>query len=363
MDDKRYQVFVSSTYRDLIEERQEVMHALLELDCIPSGMELFPAANESQWELIKRVIAECDYYVIIIGGRYGSIGPDGISYTEMEYRYAASISKPIIAFLHEDPGSITVSKSEDSPEGRNKLQAFRALVEQRICKYWRSTSDLGAVVSRGITHLRKTTPAIGWVRADVLPDRDTTREILRLRDEVERLRGELETARAAASINSEDLAQGEDPHEITFTFIASKSGRDGKFSFSKFTADFIAKWNDIFASIAPLMIDEASEKTLKEGLLDFIVFRNKPYLIDDFEGAKIHTFGVEDADLHTIIIQLRALGLIHKSTKVRSVRDKSTYWSLTPFGDDLMTRLRAIKHVSGSDRADTNSGPNYFEDD
>ncbi|MCX6381232.1 MAG: DUF4062 domain-containing protein, partial [Armatimonadetes bacterium] len=58
--DKRYQVFVSSTYQDLQEERQEVMHALLELDCIPSGMELFPAADEAQWSLIKKVIDDCD---------------------------------------------------------------------------------------------------------------------------------------------------------------------------------------------------------------------------------------------------------------------------------------------------------------
>lgn len=52
--EKRYQVFVSSTFLDLQEERQEIMQALLELDCIPSGMELFPAANEDQWSLIKK---------------------------------------------------------------------------------------------------------------------------------------------------------------------------------------------------------------------------------------------------------------------------------------------------------------------
>jgi hypothetical protein len=40
--DRRYHVFVSSTYEDLREERREVMQALLALDCIPTGMELFP---------------------------------------------------------------------------------------------------------------------------------------------------------------------------------------------------------------------------------------------------------------------------------------------------------------------------------
>jgi hypothetical protein len=45
---RRYQVFVSSTYEDLKEERQHVIQALLETKCIPLGMELFPAASMEQ---------------------------------------------------------------------------------------------------------------------------------------------------------------------------------------------------------------------------------------------------------------------------------------------------------------------------
>jgi len=62
--EKKYQVFVSSTYKDLTEERQEVIQALLELDCIPVGMEMFPAADDDQWTLIKRLIDDCDYYIL-----------------------------------------------------------------------------------------------------------------------------------------------------------------------------------------------------------------------------------------------------------------------------------------------------------
>jgi hypothetical protein len=65
----KHQVFVSSTYRDLEEERRSVIHALLELDCIPSGMELFPATDEDAWSLIKEVIDGCDYYILVIGGK------------------------------------------------------------------------------------------------------------------------------------------------------------------------------------------------------------------------------------------------------------------------------------------------------
>ena len=132
--EKKYQVFVSSTFEDLQLERQEVMHVLLELDCIPSGMELFPAADDDQWSLIKGVIEDCDYYVVIVAGRYGSIGPDGIGYTEMEYRYAIEIGKPVIAFLHRDPGAIPQKHGENSEEGRAKLEDFRQLVKKRCAK-------------------------------------------------------------------------------------------------------------------------------------------------------------------------------------------------------------------------------------
>ena len=88
--DKRYQVFISSTYSDLKEERSRVMKSIMDMDCIPAGMELFPAVDEEQFEFIKRIIDDSDYYILIIGGRYGSMTENGISYTEMEFDYAMS---------------------------------------------------------------------------------------------------------------------------------------------------------------------------------------------------------------------------------------------------------------------------------
>src|SRR3989339_1808734 len=110
--DKRYQVFISSTYSDLKDERKQVMQTLLEMDCIPTGMELFPAADEEQLEFIKKIIDDCDYYLIIIGGRYGSTTADGISFTEKEYDYAVGKGIPIIALLHGNPEIIPAGKTE-----------------------------------------------------------------------------------------------------------------------------------------------------------------------------------------------------------------------------------------------------------
>ncbi len=102
--DKRYQVFVSSTFFDLKDERSRVMEALLELDCFPAAMELFPASDNTAWEWIQKVIQDSDYYLVIVGNRYGSTDEQGLSYTEREYDYAVAIGKPVMApSSHADP--------------------------------------------------------------------------------------------------------------------------------------------------------------------------------------------------------------------------------------------------------------------
>lgn len=340
--EKRHQVFVSSTFRDLEDERQEVMHALLELDCIPSGMELFPAANETQWNLIKKVIDDCDYYVLILGGRYGSIGPEGISYTEMEYRYALSSGKPTIAFLHRNPGRIIADKSESTVEGKEKLQAFRESVEKKLCKHWESAQELGSVVSRSLIQLIKSTPAVGWVRANELADREATMELLQLRRRVEELQTELSRARISAPKGSEELAQGDEEHSIRFSFSAKAPN---EYQSQRWTSSFSPTWNEIFACIAPLMIHEAPEPVLKNALDNLAetdsferLSKNKKLLHN-----VLRSFYIGEDDFQTIKVQLRALGLIAKSEKARSVKDSGTYWTLTPYGDEIMTQLRAIR--------------------
>ena len=45
---KRYQVFISSTFADLADERRHVMETILKCDCFPAGMEMFPALDMEQ---------------------------------------------------------------------------------------------------------------------------------------------------------------------------------------------------------------------------------------------------------------------------------------------------------------------------
>lgn len=341
--DKRYQVFISSTYADLQEERQEVIQALLELDCIPAGMELFPAASEDQWTLIKKVIDDCDYYMVIIAGRYGSIGPDGLSYTEMEYRYALETGKPIIGFVHRSPGDLAASRCESTGDGKVKLGEFRDLVQKKMCRLWDSPADLGSQVSRSLVKLIKSNPGIGWVRGDLVPEESATEEILSLRRRIEELQQELLAASTHGPEEAKGLAQGEDTFEINYTFVASPDmyAHNG----NTYQATVNVNWDEIFSAVSPLMIDEATEVDIAKALNKLISDSAYSNLqkSQDFKNLMLMNFRVDSNDFQTVKIQLRALGLITKSTKSRSLKDTATYWTLTPFGDTVMTRLRAIQ--------------------
>jgi len=345
--DKRYQVFVSSTYEDLREERQEIMQALLELDCIPAGMELFPATNEDQWTLIRKVIEDCDYYIVVIGGRYGSVGPLGISYTQMEYEYAVAQNKPVIAFLHKDPGTLPAKRVEKSEQGKEKLDEFRALAQQKMCKFWTTPADLGSAVSRSLIKLIKANPAVGWVKADLLPEKSATEEILRLRQQIEDLQNQLADSQQASTIGIEHLAQGDDIVEISYAFGAFKTSEWRPDVTYK--ASFQTTWNHIFSAISPLLIDEAPDNTLKKGLNSFIEAEQLNYLHSNrkLDGFVLKNFEMNDDVFNTIKVQFLALRLMAKSTKrkTRSVNDKSAYWMLTPAGEAAMVTLRAIRKL------------------
>jgi hypothetical protein len=340
--DKRYQVFVSSTYADLREERQEVIQALLELDCIPAGMELFPAADDDQWTLIRKVIDDCDYYIVILAGRYGSLGPGGKSYTQMEYEYAVEKGKPVIAFLHENPQKIPAEHTESAESGRASLLAFRELVQKKTCRYWSSKEALGSVVSRSLVKLIKTKPGVGWVRADMVPTDATAQEILKLRRKVEELQDKLEQSLLAPPIGSDELSQGEDELSVRFNIrTVVQDGHKGS-RFGHYLVIVKMTWNDIFALWGPLMLDEGSEPSLRLSLRHYFQSRWGEAVANRI-GETIELLSIDDEDFGTIKVQLRALGLIEIKKKNRSTRDKSTYWGLTPYGDKIVTQLRAVR--------------------
>jgi len=111
---RRYKVFLSSTYVDLIPHRQAVTQALVKTDrCIPAGMEIFSASGQPPWNVITGALAGTDYLVLVLGNRYGSPVPgEGISYTEKEYEYALEHEIPVLTFLSDNTHSLAPDQQE-----------------------------------------------------------------------------------------------------------------------------------------------------------------------------------------------------------------------------------------------------------
>ena len=325
--EKRYQVFVSSTYSDLKEERQSVTQTIMEMDCIPAGMELFPAADEEQWDFIKRIIDDCDYYLLIVGGRYGSITAEGISYTEKEYQYAVESGIKVIALLHENPIKISVEKSDISPELREKLKIFRDKVTKgRLVKFWNESKELPGLVALNLSKTIKMFPAVGWVRGSVSSSTELLSELNELRKENANLKSEILKSSSQPNKKIEGLADLDEKFDVNGIYhIERGAAVVWKSSIS---------WGEIFSFVSPYLIQHPSQEYVKSILHHAILDR-------DQISKRSNT--MSDQDFQTITIQLKALGLVETKLAQTVKGGMALFWLMTPAGEKLMLQLRSIQ--------------------
>ena len=168
---RKYQIFISSTYTDLIEERNIVLNAILNMQQFPVGMEYFAASDSEQWKVIKEAIDCSDYYVLILGKRYGSVIQDGedagIGYTEREFDYAKVKGIPILAFIKSDNANYTVNGIENDAEKIRKLQAFTEKVKTgRIVKWFDNSYQLSGLVVTALHVEMEKNNRPGWIRGN-----------------------------------------------------------------------------------------------------------------------------------------------------------------------------------------------------
>lgn len=328
---KRYQVFVSSTYTDLKEERQAVFQTLMTMQCIPAGMEWFPAETEEQWNVIKRVIDDCDFYVLILGGRYGSKTREGLSYTEKEFDYAVQ-KMPVLVFCHENPLAIPVGKSDIDPDSQARLDAFRKkAMTGRMVDMWSNRDQLAGKVSLAVSRAIMTQNAIGWARADQVATNEALTDLNRLNKHIEQLtqrNSELETQLAAKEVAIPDLAEWHESIEIR-----GKHPRTTGWTFK-------ATWRAIFGEVAPFLLQAPQwELEVRDHLTRSFARRAGEYV-----GSNAATeLEIENHDFQTIKIQLLALKLIETKPYQSSEGGKAIAWTLTAQGEQQMYELRTIR--------------------
>lgn len=332
MNSTKYQIFVSSTFEDLKKERDQVIKAILEMGHIPVGMEMFSAADEQQWETIKKQIDESDYYVVVIAHRYGSMDGE-VSYTEKEYDYAVSRDVPVLGFVIESDADWPEKWRENNPTVTNRLESFKAKVTSRIVSHWQNKDDLYGKCSIALMKAFNTQPRDGWVRSSQSNAKEMVNEITRLSRENGELRSQIsefqraEHAQHDSQINNMIDALHRNDREI----FVRKAGQDD--------------WGDakhvnllqIFEEVGPYMIDEASESRLASTLA--LVFgRSLAY--------RKH-WPVPHNYVKAYIADFVSLGLVTTSSKRHGVKDTVAYWALTDFGKEVFSSIRRSKLLKG----------------
>lgn len=206
MQKRKLQVFVSSTYQDLKEERQAAVEAILSAGHIPAGMELFAAGDQSQWEVIKDWISESDVYMLILGGRYGSIEPEsGKSYTQLEYEFALNLGKPLFAVVIENNALEQKTRNEGTKviEQNNykEFQLFKEFVLSKTVRFWGDVKDIKLYIHETLNQFSKRENLIGWIPGDQgVNGVELAEEIPRLSKENDRLRNRVSELEAPNNI-------------------------------------------------------------------------------------------------------------------------------------------------------------------
>ncbi|MET3838731.1 DUF4062 domain-containing protein [Bradyrhizobium sp. OAE829] len=329
--DKVYQVFVSSTFSDLAEERRQVSNTLAKAGYVVAGMELFPATDEQQLDFIKRIIDRSDYYVVIVAGRYGSLADDEISFTESEFEYARSKGISVLAFIHGQPNQIAVGKTDTDPEQVRRLDAFRAkLRDKRIVKFWTDTGELCTQVVIAITQATNLKPGIGWVRGDQAIDPKVLQEAQRLRIENNDLRQRLEALDGEEIYFNPNLLGPDDNMEFALTGHVRESEQI-------ITGTANAKIGEIFVAIYDRLLVEPSEQSLRSDIGAYLSDRLPENLTD------VSHYTVLMDDVIKLRNQLEAHNLLEAFGTIGGTFVKSSYisWRPTDKGRRYAAKKRA----------------------
>jgi hypothetical protein len=283
--EKKYQIFISSTFSDLIEERQLALKAILDLDHIPAGMEAFPAIDMDQFEYIKKVIDECDYYLLIIGARYGSTDADGVSYTEREFDYARSIGKTVIALLHNDIENLPMKNFDTDPSLKIKLDEFREKVKTgRMVRFWNNRDQLIAAMMQAIMKAINTYPAVGWIRGDAAAADDIMQKFLQLRTAYDELVKENSNKLDGLSSLDEDFT-------IKYRYMSGGSPRNGELTRS---------WGDLLKIVGPDLFSPTGPKAIARNI--------KQYIHEQHAGRS--NLELNNMDIDTVKIHFAAVGIL-----------------------------------------------------
>ena len=339
---KKYQIFISSTYTDLVDERSEIIKSCLKMGYIPIGMEMFNAADEEQWQLIKRTIDGCDYYCVIVARRYGSRGSDGMSFTEMEFEYATSQRIPIIRFLLHEDAQWQGSKSDQDVKDIESLNNFKKNLKTKMVSFWNNKHDLAAQFVMSLGQTVNMHPRPGWIRSDGQSYETALAEISRLSSENDILRVDIK--KYEKLINQKSIEENiiDDLKKNILTINGSSYPKIAMNKNNEYHSKIIIKTNLLSIFIVAVMTVSigSSYREIEYELFNFIK------LNCDANYPNLRNISIEQA-----IMELASRGIINVDITTKSVETKisSMIWKqnrtykLTDLGASIYREIQKME--------------------
>lgn len=164
MLDTRYQIFISTSGRDMQPERMVLSQTLVGMGFFAWGLEHRTPLTTT---LARRQIDECDYVILLLGSQYGEQSISGVSYLSLEYEYALSQAKHIIVFMHEQPENREIDLQETHQQLKDKFLAFRKklLHEAKHIFYFKTPRELELAIRLNMPLMVEQHGGDGWVSA------------------------------------------------------------------------------------------------------------------------------------------------------------------------------------------------------
>lgn len=337
---KRYQVFISATYPDMQGARQALMLPMIENGMIPTGLDSAAADGNTLLPVIQKLIETSDYFILIVGGRYGHLSPMGLSEIHREYIYAATKRKPVVAFIHDNPTLLKPEQQEATRDGQVRRDDFVRLLEEKVpCFRWSTEIGLTEVARKVLPNLMREHRAPGWVRADQAGTGANAADTSGLKARIQELEKEREEALSQSRPALKTLSRGTDQVALDYSCNVYEGG-DCKLAM----VTTRISWDQAFSCVAPLMLNPASEPVMQKALEDFIVRKALADVQKDFPRAHaVRNVVLAAHSFNQLKIHLRALGLISKSQEMDS--RGLPLWQLTAHGDNTMSQVMAVKRT------------------
>jgi len=319
MEVKHYQVMVISSQVELEAERRAVEESLVAQGAFVSGFSFPRQTDNYLLKLNQLCLAAVDYVVILTNRQYSPSSAAGVGYVHQLYAAAVAKKIPILSLIYKG-----MDKSIINEDDTRKLKEFVSLLKEGDYYEWHNLDGLRHATERGYEKLIENHKARGWHRNENVVSADT-KVINSLKNQISLLQDALEKERSNQSTEASDV-------KITLDYQC-KAFYGGTMKNITGTVSWL--WNSVFLAVAPQLMEDTKESTIKIALQEQLLESEKIHL--EKKVPQAHAFvdlRISTSTFNAIKVNLRAQSLVIV---------KQGKWKLTPLGEHrLLSQAKAI---------------------